>query len=639
MAESIASANEDGQAQSEQRKAWGWWLLLVAVLAVGAWFRLAGGNWDRGLQLNVDDSFVAETALRRVNLPPGTTYRTLLDPSASPINPRANGDFFPYGTLPIYVTKGAAALAQWTTGDLYFGGLGGVQLTGRAMSGVFDLTIVLVLVVLGTRVWGKWWGLAAGALYAFAILPIQTSHFFITDSFMTAFMALTLLCGVALLQTGRLWLAPLAGVCAGLAMACKLSAAPVLAVPVGAVLLRGVVELTSKERSERGTVRIGEMLLAVVVMAVLIGLGALVGLFLGDPYAVLDPGPYLKQLQDQAAIQNGAIDEWFTRKYVGTTPVLHQWGQLMLLGVGPVVGVIGTVGVGLAAWRVVFARNSARRELAYHSYTRTTGAKHAYTDWAVAGLLLVGAGVYLGAVGFAEAKWVRYILPLVPYLCLFAVGVCAWMAEWGKRGKGVGYGVAGVMAATALVGAVAVMPIYRTEHTQIEASRWVYENLPQGSKIGIEKTAIRMPLWLEGRPDPDTYYAMVEWDPLADVSSEEVLAALRGHLLSTNYMILDSTQATRTAPRMPWRYPVQGRYYELLFSGQLGFEPAHKATSYPRIGPWEVPDEEWADVSFMDSSHPPIFVFRKARELGAEEWDRLFAEAVQRDSVATRHKP
>src|SRR5688500_16599810 len=210
MAESTISSSEvrapEGVAQvePEQMLTWAWWLLPAAVMGVGAWFRLAGGNWDQGLQLNVDDSFVAETALRRVNLPPGTSYRTLLDPSASPINPRANGDFFPYGTLPIYVTKGAATVAQWLTGDVYFATLGGVQLTGRAMSGLFDLSVVLVVAALGTRLWGRWWGLWSGALYAFAVVPIQTSHFFIADSFMAAFMAATLLCGVALLQAGRL---------------------------------------------------------------------------------------------------------------------------------------------------------------------------------------------------------------------------------------------------------------------------------------------------------------------------------------------------------------------------------------------------------------------------------------------------
>jgi hypothetical protein len=370
-----------------------------------------------------------------------------------------------------------------------------------------------------------------------------------------------------------------------------------------------------EEKGEESTA--GAMLGRGALMLALVGVGTFLGLFIGDPYAMLDPAPYLAQLQEQAAIQNGAIDEWFTRKYVGTWPLLHPWGQLVLLGVGPLVGIAGTLGVGVAVWR------AWRREWV----------------WA---LLLLGAGTYFAAIGFAEAKWVRYLLPLVPYLCLFAVGFCVWLVEWAKDRKlpsSVRYAVPGVLIGSALVGAVAVMPIYRTEHTQIEASRWIYENVPQGSRLGIETTAIRMPLGLPDGPVPETQYTLVEWDPLADVTSEEAAANLRRHLEGSDYLVLDSTQAARTAPRLPWRYPVQARYYDLLFSGKLGFTLAHKATSYPRIGPLEVPDEEWADVSFMDSSHPPIYLFKRDRVLGDVEWEGLFGEVARQPSVVTRHAP
>jgi hypothetical protein len=602
-----------------------WGLLLVTLLGVGGWLRLAGGNWDRGLQLNVDDTFVAKTAQRRVNLPPGTTLATLLTPAESPINPRAGGDFFPYGTLPIYITKGTASLLSGVTGSAHFTGFGGVQLTGRALSGLFDLLAVLLLTLLGARLWGRWWGLLTGALYAFAILPIQVSHFFITDSFMAAFTTAALLFSVLLVREGMglperrrgqlSMLALAGGLCVGLAMSSKLSAAPALVLPVGAALVfaaRGVGTAETGLPVRLGSTR---WLLPVVVLV-----GTFAGLFAGDPYAVLDPAPYLAQLGEQAAIQNGQIDEWFTRKYVGSWPVLHSLGQLLLLGVGPLVGLAGALGVGVAA-----------RE----------GWRERGRDWAWP-LIFVGAVAYFGAVGFAEAKWVRYLLPLVPYLCLFATAFCVWAWGWlaaRQAPTAARAALPGVLAVTALLGALAVMPIYRTEHTQIAASRWIYENVPEGSAIGIETTAIRMPLDLPGQPDPAARYTFGEWNPLADGPSGERAEALRAYLEGSDYLILDTTQALRTAPRLPWRYPVQVRYYDLLFRGQLGFTLVHRATSYPRLGPVEFPDEGWADVSFMDSSHPPITIFRKERELSAEEWSILMGEAASRPSSATRQRP
>ena len=333
--------------------------VLVTLVIAALFFRLAGRDWDMGLQLNVDDSFVSKTALKRVTWPPGTPLSSFFDPSASPLNPRANGDFYPYGTLPIYVANGASNLMLLVTSDQDYAGIMGVQRMGRTMSGIFDTLTMLMVVGLGAHLWGRWPGLMAGALYAFAILPIQVSHFFISDSFMAAFMAATLLCATIYYSSGRVWLVPLGGVCAGLALACKLSAAPMLALPLIAVALRvwtkglrtedkGGTEIkdgTTKSEEHKTThssfvfrpLSIRQtLLLAVSAIA-----GTLAGFFPGDPYALLDSAPYLAQVGEQAAIQSGAIDEWFTRKYVGTWPLLHGLGQLILLGVGPLVGIAG----------------------------------------------------------------------------------------------------------------------------------------------------------------------------------------------------------------------------------------------------------------------------------------------------------
>ena len=575
------------------------------------------------MQLNVDDSFVAKTALKRVQWPLDNTLQTLLSSQESPLNPRAGDYFFPYGTLPVYVTKATAALAYGVTGDPYFTGLPGVQLTGRALSGLFDLVTLLIVVALGARLWGRWWGLVAGALYAFAIIPIQISHFFITDGFMATFMAATLLFLVLLLQTGHAWFAPLAGVCVGLAMACKLSAAPALVLPVLALLLRA---WDGREREAWPS----QLRRIALLTAATLG-GALLSLFVSDPYSLLDSQPYLAQLVDQGAIQNGTKDQWFTRKYVGTWPLLHSWGQLMLLGVGPFVGLLGTLGLGVIsaqAWR------------------KRSGVEV---------LLLAGAVTYFASIALWEIKWVRYLIPMSLYICLFATALFVSLSRVRRPAPGTSRAMQnsqqpaittlvailiGLAIGSAVLGALAVGTIYRTEHTQIEASRWLYENAPAGSAIGIETTAIEMPLALPGSPDPTAHYTLVKWDPLADRSSPEAAAALRQHLEASDYLILDTTQAKFTVPRLPWRYPVQIRYYDLLFSGKLGFSLAHRATSYPRAGSLEIPDDGgWVDPSFMDSSHPPIYVFKKERALFDTEWDSLFAEAASKPSTATRLAP
>jgi len=673
-----------------RRPAWrrgGAALLLGLLLLSAAGLRVGGHNWDAGQRLNSDDSYVAKVATR-LRLPPDAALGTLLDPQHSPLNPRVGGEFYVYGTLPLYLVRIATTLAQAVTGDRGFSGLDGVLQTGRVLAGLVDTLTALLVFAVGRRLWGTGAGLAAAALYAWAILPIQIGHFYITDPFMACAMTAVLWASLAYAQTGRRrWLAA-AGLALGLALACKVSAAPVAVLPLAVAVGRGPWAVGRAGVRGPWAVGRGPGLRRLVGLLGLIVVAAGLGLLIGDPFAVLDGGSYVRVLIDQAAIQQGGIDQWFTRKYVGTPPVVYLWGQLLLLGVGPLVGVAGTLGVAAVAGR---ARRAGPRNEA---------------------LLLLGAGAYFASIAFVEIKWVRYLLPLAPYLCLFAVALTVAgghrVAGWNRllhglsspspfRGGGRGVGavartvagrsrllqflsqphsafgpVAGrsrlrrplsaatvadpslirnpqsairnpliaVLLLSAAAGGLAVSHIFRTEQTQVAASRWIDDHVPPGSRLANEVTTIALPLPLPGRPPAKDRYRLVRLDPLADAPSAVASATLRDALAKTDYLALDTTQATRTVPRLPWRYPVQIRYYELLLSGQLGFTPVYTATSYPTLFGLAIADDgPWVDPSFMDSSHPPIRLFQRTRPISPAAWDALFAAAVAHPSSPTRQPP
>ncbi|MDQ2805417.1 MAG: glycosyltransferase family 39 protein [Chloroflexota bacterium] len=630
-------------------------VLLGLVLLSAAGLRVVGHNWDAGQRLNSDDSYVAKVATR-LRVPPGSTLATLLDPQHSPLNPRIGGAFYVYGTLPLYLVRIATTVAQAVTGDPWFSGLDGVLQTGRVLAGLCDTLTALLVFAVGRRLWGAAAGLVAAALYAWAILPIQIGHFYITDPFMACAMTAVLWASIAAAQTGRRrWLAA-AGLALGLALACKVSAAPVAVLPLAVVVGRGPWAVGRADGGQgsgirgqglgvsgrsanlthyvsRFTFHVSRSSRLWQGLALVVG-GALLGLLIGDPFALLDAGSYVKVLADQAAIQQGGIDQWFTRKYVGTPPVLYLWGQLMLLGVGPLVGVAGTLGIAAVAVR---ARQAEQR---------------------VEALLLLGAGAYFASIAFVEIKWVRYLLPLVPYLCLFAVALGRLRmrnAECGMRNApgralrftgghrllvGLARGLPAALLLSAAAGGAAVSHIFRTEQTQVAASRWIAAHVPPGSRLANEVTTIALPLPLPGQPAAKDRYRLVRLDPLADAPSAVASATLRDALAKTDYLVLDTTQATRTVPRLPWRYPVQIRYYELLLSGQLGFTPVYTATSYPTLFGLAIPDDgPWVDLSFMDSSHPPIRVFQRTRPLAPAAWDALFAAAVAQPSLPTRQPP
>lgn len=576
--------------------------LLVLILVVAGALRLYGFDWGSGQHLHPDEIGITNAALQRVNWPSGASPGQLLDPTTSPLNPRSGGVAFPYGALPVYLSRAVASVV--TAGDY-----NGIWLTGRALAGLFDTGTMLLVFLVGMSLWDRWWGLLAATLYAFGVLPIQISHYFIPEPFMCFFMAAALLFSVLYYQKGRAWMILLAGVSCGLAMACKLSAAPALVLPFAALLLH---EISTKRDERVGIWR-------VVGLGALALVGALGGLFVGDPYGVLDASAYLSQVGYQASVQSGATDLWFTRRYIGTLPVIYPWWQMALLGVGPLVGVVGSVGAVVAAVRLW------RQEWVY-------------------GVLLSGALIYFASIAFLEAKWVRYLLPLVPYLCLFAtlvvISVPGALGARESSRRWARYVVVGVLVGSAAVGAIALMSVYTREHTRVQASRWIYANVPPGGKIGVEINDGLLPLKLDAHQDPQGEYNVTQIRTLGDFPSEEASTYLRDSLRNIDYLVIGDIRATRTVPKMPWRYPVQKRFYDLLFEGKLGFSPVYTATSYPTFLGVVFPDDsDWVDASFIEYDHPPEQIFKKDRDLSDAEWDALFADAVKQPSVASRQAP
>jgi hypothetical protein len=346
---------------------------------------------------------------------------------------------------------------------------------------------------------------------------------------------------------------------------------------------------------------------------------AVVGLLIGDPFAILDASTYLAQVTEQARVQSGNIDLWFTRRYIGTWPVLYPGAQLLLIGAGPVVGLAGLAGVATVAARM---RRSGRN-----------------VGW----LLLLGGGIYFASIAFLETKWVRYLVPLVPYLCLFATALAYTLWYKAPRTRAwisIKRGVPAVLVGSAVLGAIAYASIYGTEHTMVRASRWIYEHVPTGSKIAIELNNTALPVPMPGHDAPDKEYTFVPLGLLGDHPSEEMLAILHDGLSESDYLVTGNTRAAGTVPRLPWRYPIQIRYFDLLKSGRLGFDLTYTATAYPSIFGLQIPDDGGIiDASFTEYDHPTVQVYRKVRTLTDAEWSSLFAEAVQQPSTPSRYPP
>ncbi|MFA7301396.1 MAG: glycosyltransferase family 39 protein [Candidatus Shapirobacteria bacterium] len=177
-------------------------IILLCIFTFALFLRLYGLNWDQGNHLHPDERYLTMVA-SDIKLPKSISQ--YFDTSSSPLNPGnyENYKFFVYGTFPLFVTKIFAVIFNLDDYE-------NIVLVGRILSAFFDSGIIIILYKISKRY-------LASIVYATTVLPIQLSHFFTVDTFLSFFILLTFY-----FLTKKRFL--YSGIAFGLALACKISA-------------------------------------------------------------------------------------------------------------------------------------------------------------------------------------------------------------------------------------------------------------------------------------------------------------------------------------------------------------------------------------------------------------------------------
>lgn len=598
--------------------------LLLIVVAAGFFLRLYHVNWDGNQHAHPDERWIAMVAS---DLEWPTSLAQGLDPRTSPLNPlwsfRDNAPrSFAYGHLPLYLTAGTAAVlekvaALWPEGGSpqVFGfdlrraaSYDHINLLGRALSALADVGVILLIYAIGKRLSGRWVGLLAAALVAFTVSHIQLAHYGAFDTFATFFIVLTLYGAVRVWQRGTYWDVALTGLAAGLALSSKFSAAPIF-LPV---VLSCAFNLIRQGTSWKALLLERTLWHRWILC---LGVAALAFAFT-SPYAILDVERFILQIGEQGAMVRGIADLPYTRQYRPTTPYLYQIEQQLRWGMGWPLGIAAFVGL-----LFVTARN----------VRRPRWGEVIVLAWAVPYFLINGSFM---------VKFMRYMLPLLPFLSWMAALGLSELLDWLRGRFGTlalgsirlrpavaGWLLIAVVVGASLFYALAFVRIYAQEHTWITASRWIYENVPDGSVLAVEHWDDNLPKSLNepGMNVGARGYRHVEL-PLYEPDTAGKWMNVRAVLQQADYIVISTNRLYRTIPGLPARYPVATRYYELLFAEELGYKRVATFSSYPSLWGWEIVDDA-ADESFTVYDHPKPMIFAKERNLTDVEWQALFADA------------
>jgi len=614
---------------TDERARPGHYLLLALIVALALALRLYGISWDEGYLFHPDERQIL-VIVDELTFP--------WPPDATLLTPESgwNPGFFAYGSLPIYLLRICASLVGQVNEE--YASLMSSYMVGRALSALFDVGSVVLIYLLGRKLYGTWVGLLGAALLSLTVLHIQLSHFYTVDTVLTFWVLLVLLAAVGVVREPRWTKAWPLGIAFGLALATKVSAAP-LAVPIALAWVFGMLGARQDPLYplRRGATRLWRVFLGGGLTAVV----ALLTFVLCQPYAVIDVVQFVTDVAQEGNMARGALDIPYTRQFIGRLPYLYPIWQSVVWSLGIPLGVAGWSAV-LAACVQVAVVVSRRR-------------------WRHAGELLVPlswALVYFGLVGSFHVKFLRYLLPITPLLCLWA----AWGLVALARGRRYGpvvlrmAGVALLIVVLALTGvyAAAYMHLYQRPHTWVQATAWLCENLPRPSSIVGEHWDDPLPL-IQGTGALRCYRQHIRSDfPAYDRDDTAKLEKLLDLIEHNDYIILSSNRLYNTIPRLPDRYPLSSRYYELLLGEKLGFELVYYAAEYPQIGPLRLVDDTFsdpplpipkliaereqglpslnlgrADESYSVYDHPKPLIFAKTKQLSRAELLALFGAAAE----------
>ena len=612
-------------------------VLLVAIIGLALWLRLWGNNWDAGQHIHPDERFLT---LVETHIQVPHSIGQYFNSEESPLNPYNRGEgSFVYGTFPLFFVRIVAEVVNKAD-------YGNINLVGRFLAGLFDAASVLLVFLVGRRLYGRNVGLLAAFLLTVTVLNIQHAHFFVVESFLTFFTLACIFYSVRIAQEGGWRNYALAGLALGFAAASKLTAVPLLGIIGLAAVIRAWPTLEAVGRGAWQWLKGAEppetgaelradaypVLSAAVLGLVLTVLAAFIVFRTAQPYAFSgthfwDVGisqSFRDDITRLRDLQDGTADFPPSIQWIGRTPYLFPLQNMVVWGMGPALGLAAWGGVLYAAWRTLRHRQSQHLLLLV---------------W-VLGNFLYSGGRFIPAM--------RYLLPIYPEMVVLAAfGLLAlWNEPWKwamARRVGIFYryvrpaipvAAKGALVATVVLTtlwALAFTNIYRQPLSRVQASVWIYDNVPEGATIAHEHWDDAVPFSLPGGNRIHERYGSLEMAPY-NPDSDEKLEELVADLDQADYIAISSNRLYKSIPRVPARYPMTSRYYDLLFKEQLGFEIAGSFTSYPSLFGIEIPDQG-AEEAFTVYDHPKVTVFKKTPDYSSEDVRAILAAAAPESAV------
>lgn len=464
----------------------------------------------------------------------------------SPLNPK----MFYYGSFPLFLYK---IINLTILSSIPF------TIASRVTSSFFSILTIPLIFFLSKQFFSKKISLIATFVFTFAAGLIQHAHFNTTESILTFILTLITLLSTYMIRQKTYALAFALGILVSMAYATKIVGLTFAFIPIASFII-----LIFKKRK----------MLKIIPLILVFAISAVVAGFLLAPYQIIDYERFSKEQTYMQNVTYGKDKPPFTIIYEKTVPYVYQITKILPF-------TFGFISLPLALLGFYFIlKKSIKEKVNRYLYIFILMYPILYFLWS----------------GAWFAKFSRYYILLFPFLSI-------WAAYSLSRLKNI-YII--ILISLIAVNGILFMRVYLEENTRIQASKWIYDNIPNQSKIAGEHWDDNLPLPLTNTFGKNFITSQLT---VYDPDSAEKISKLSEDLSKNDYFIISSRRVYYSILRNEKKYPLTSRFYKLLFDEKLGYKLEKKFTNYPFYF-----SDDFADESFQSYDHPPVIIFKNEKK-------------------------
>lgn len=485
-------------------------VILCLLIFAGGIFRFYDLNWGAPFYFHPDERNIASSISQ-------LSYPESLNPN-----------FFAYGSFPIYVIYFIGLSINFFTSCNF--SITGCQVSfeqaiiiSRIFSALYATLIIPLIYLLGKKIKDKTTGIIAAVLGTFSVGFIQFSHFGTFEMWTAFFATVQLLLAIIYFEKGSKKSFYGLLLVTGILASVKISNLALLLIPTISILARTYSKGVSKKSLLKTFLLL--FFLAAYTGAIFV---------LTNPYLILDQEAYMGALRYESGVALGTTKVFYTGEFINTTPVLFQLTRVFPFLLNPVILPAAILGTFYAIY-LCFNRKK-------------------FTLF----LVLCSLGVLFFSQVFFYVKWVRYMLPALPFIYVLIAIFFTSLLEIKKHKKIISpltFLYLGIAVLSSIIFSVAyISTVFVTKDSRIQARDFALKTLPADSLILSEVYDLGI------TPFNDNFHKITLFN-FYDLDHEVPNPTLSEMLTNSDYLILPSQRILATRRMHPEEFPASHSFY------------------------------------------------------------------------------